>query len=133
MRPSSARQRSAAHARLEGGDGRPGLVVAAIVNGVVYVGSYYNGVDAFDAATGQQLWRFQTGNVVSSSPAVANGLVYAASWDGTLYALDARTGALRWRHASIESTPTIADGVVYVSGDDHMFYALGLPAAVRQS
>ncbi|MCH8349839.1 MAG: PQQ-binding-like beta-propeller repeat protein, partial [Chloroflexi bacterium] len=40
-----------------------------------------------DAATGQEKWRFETGDRVSSSPAVVDGVVYFGSDDGHLYAV----------------------------------------------
>jgi putative pyrroloquinoline-quinone-binding quinoprotein len=40
------------------------------------------------------LWSYQTGGLVTSSPAVANGVVYVGSWDKNVYALNANTGDL---------------------------------------
>ena len=42
---------------------------------------------AVDADTGEELWRWQTGNFVRASPAVVDGAVFVASGDGLLYAL----------------------------------------------
>jgi hypothetical protein len=42
-----------------------------------------------DAASGDEQWRFQTGDYVDSSPTVVDGIVYVASDDGNLYAVDA--------------------------------------------
>ena len=52
-------------------------------------------VQAWDAATGHELWRTDMAPT-ESSPLVANGIVYVGGWDGRVYALDARTGAVRW-------------------------------------
>src|ERR1017187_6945304 len=52
-----------------------GVSSPAVVNGVVYVGSYDNNVYALNAGTGAMLWQFTTGGSVDSSPAVSNGLV----------------------------------------------------------
>ena len=46
---------------------------------------------ALDAATGEVLWRYKTGDSVGP-PVVANGIVYFGSQDGHLYAADALTG-----------------------------------------
>jgi len=43
---------------------------------------------ALDAETGQELWRYETGGVVYSSPAVSEGTVYVGSKDNNLYALE---------------------------------------------
>jgi outer membrane protein assembly factor BamB len=93
----------------------------AVVNGVVYVGSFDSNVYALDAATGGQLWSFTTGGSVESSPAVVNGVVYVGSQDGDLYALDAATGAQLWRsltNGAIDSSPAVVNGVVYVGSED---------------
>ena len=71
-----------------------------MVDGVLYVGSDDNHVYALSAATGTELWRFETGDIVRSSPAVAGGVVYVGSDDNHLYALDAETGAELWRHGT---------------------------------
>src|SRR5439155_605251 len=68
----------------------------AVVNGVVYVGSFDHKVYALDAATGAVKWTTTTGGEVESSPAVVNGVVYVASFDHKVYALDAATGAVKW-------------------------------------
>jgi len=40
----------------------------------------------------QLLWKFKTGDTVTSSPAVVNGVLYMGSWDSYVYALDAKNG-----------------------------------------
>ncbi len=59
------------------------------IEGVLYVamedGSFY----ALDAATGESLWRYKTGDYIYSPPAVADGVVYVGSLDGYLYAFKA--------------------------------------------
>ena len=73
--------------------------VPAVANGVVYVGTENDNLDAFDAAgkvgcsappnaTCNPLWTATTGGSLadSSSPAIANGMVYEGSTDHNLYA-----------------------------------------------
>lgn len=61
---------------------------APVVAGdAVYFGTEDGLAIAVDAETGDELWRWQTGNFVRSSPAVVEGAVFVASGDGTLYAL----------------------------------------------
>ena len=72
---------------------------AAVVNGVVYVGSGDGDVYAIKAASGTKLWAHHIGGSVAATPAVAGGVVYVGSTSGTMYALSAATGAARWRHA----------------------------------
>ena len=48
----------------------------AVVNGVVYVGSYERGAFyALNANTGALLWKYMTGGPIPSSPAVVNNIV----------------------------------------------------------
>lgn len=63
----------------------------AVVNGVVYVGSWDYNVYALQADTGATLWVHHTGNAVGySSPAVLDGVVYVGDVDFTVYALGAK-------------------------------------------
>ena len=59
----------------------------------MYVGSFDGRVYAVDAAIGGERWRFDTGNVVFSSPKVAGGTVYVGSHSGR----DVRARRRRWR------------------------------------
>ena len=52
----------------------------AVVNGLVYVGSFDDKVYALNASTGAQLWSYTANSSVASSPAVANGVVYFGSF-----------------------------------------------------
>ena len=61
---------------------------APVVAGdTVYFGTEDGLAIAVDADTGEELWRWQTGNFVRASPAVVDGAVFVASGDGLLYAL----------------------------------------------
>ena len=53
----------------------------AVVNGVLFAGSMdtLGTMFAFDAATGAELWRFQSGGTVYGGPAISNGVVYWGS------------------------------------------------------
>ena len=80
---------------------QPGDVVsssAAIVNGVVYVGTDSLGMFAFDASDSDVIWNNQDLQNVASSPAVVDGVVYVGSFsDNCVYALNAATGVQLWR------------------------------------
>ena len=58
----------------------------AVVNGVVYVGSFDFKVYAVNATSGRLLWTATTGGGVFSSPAVVQGVVYVGSEDNKVYA-----------------------------------------------
>ena len=93
------------------------LNAPALSDGVVYVGADDAKVYALNAETGEQLWNFETGDVVRSPATVSDGIVYVGSNDNNLYALDAATGDLLWQHDtgdSVRYPPLVADGTVYV-------------------
>ena len=101
----------------------------AVVNGVVYVGSFDGKLYAFDAngcAPADEcnpLWTGATQNDITSSPAVANGVVYIGSADHRLYAFKAKgcgksTCAPLWWGTTgsgiIESSPLVEIGRAHV-------------------
>jgi outer membrane protein assembly factor BamB len=101
----------------------------AVYNGVVYVGSQFNGLKAYSATSGTLLWTGATQNgaqINVSSPAVANGVVYIAATDNSLYAFKAAgcggttceplwTAAIGNNSNADQSSPTVVNGVVYVA------------------
>jgi quinohemoprotein ethanol dehydrogenase len=85
-----------------------------VIDGVMYTSGNLGRVYALNAATGEELWKFepevdmQANRVACCDQAnrgvqVHEGKVFVASLDGWLYALDAETGAVEWK------TDTIAD------------------------
>jgi outer membrane protein assembly factor BamB len=66
-----------------------GQSTPAVVNGVVYIGSWDYNVYALNAFNGEKIWNYATNYYVDSSPAVAYGMVYIGSDDGNVYALKA--------------------------------------------
>lgn len=92
----------------------------SVRDGTVFVNSGgFNGVSphlrAFDAATGEERWRYDTDSESKSTPAVGDGGVFVSSHDG-LHAVDEATGDRRFlvEEASGEwSTPAVSDGTVY--------------------
>ncbi|GAC1430404.1 MAG: hypothetical protein NVSMB54_23780 [Ktedonobacteraceae bacterium] len=82
---------------------------AAVVKGVVYIGSWNGYEYALDEMTGRQLWRTFLGTTtarpdcnptqvgITSSASVENGTVYVGGGDAYWYALDAKTGNVLWK------------------------------------
>jgi quinohemoprotein ethanol dehydrogenase len=78
-----------------------------IVDGVIYVTTAWSNVRAFDAATGEPLWEFDSEvprdwgvraccDVVNRGAALWNGKVYVGTIDGRMIAIDAATGTKVW-------------------------------------
>ncbi len=93
------------------GNPRSGFFVissASVYNGIVYAGGFDNYLHAFDAKTGLERWKFQTGGVITSSPVMAtsNSFVYFVSSDGNLYAVHDGTEAWRFRLSAGGSSDT---------------------------
>ncbi len=101
---------------------------AAVVGGVLYVGSSSGTLFALDAATGDEVWTFATeGQPIQSSPAVVDGVVYIGSYDAGVYALEAETGEELWRFETgdaVRSSPAVVDGLVYIGSGDGNVYAI---------
>ncbi len=96
-------------------------------HGTVYFGSTNGYVYAFSAATGNELWGYDTGGPVKGSPALANGRLFIGNYDtGNFYALNARTGTPIWKssgHGNFYAGPSVVDGRVYEGSIDHNVYA----------
>ncbi|HET8907219.1 MAG TPA: PQQ-binding-like beta-propeller repeat protein, partial [Ktedonobacterales bacterium] len=108
----------------------------AVVNGVVYVGSWDGYEYALNASTGAMLWKTFLGTTtasptcfpsqmgISSSATVQNGVVYVGGGDAYWYALDATTGAVLWKVYTGDnsatgghynwSSPLIYNGYAYI-------------------
>src|SRR5581483_10769843 len=99
---------------------------AAVVNGVVYIGS--DQLYAIDANDGTIKWAADVGGDAAwSSPAVANGVVIVGAGDGNIYSFDVATGARRWATQTgkyIDSSPAVANGVVYIGSQDFNLWAV---------
>jgi outer membrane protein assembly factor BamB len=89
---------------------------AAATDGLVYVGTWDDGLLALEAKSGKEKWRFNPDSGVLTAPAVAYETVYIVVRT-TLYALHGTTGQEKWRFASgdrgLYSDAVVADGIVY--------------------
>jgi outer membrane protein assembly factor BamB len=101
---------------------------AAILAGVVYVGSMDGSLYAVDLSTGKLRWRYSTGGPVQeSSPCIHNGTVFVGDLDGVLHAVDAATGNKRWTfkaEAEIKSSPNASGNRIYFGSYDQNLYCL---------
>ena len=127
-RPALSAATRAAKCPFKAGDTGPSS--PAIANGVLFVGSWDSYFYALDAATGNDLWRFKTGEDpkihnqvgIQSSAAVADGIVYFGCRDSNLYAVDAKTGKEVWRVNNkgswVIASPAVSGGIVYAATSD---------------
>jgi len=93
----------------------------------VYVGSDDGNLYALDLASGSVRWRFETDDLVRSTPTVVDDAVYVGSHDYHLYALDRHRGERRWRFGTdnrVFSSPTVVDGTAYVGSFSGSLYAV---------
>ncbi|HSR43077.1 MAG TPA: PQQ-binding-like beta-propeller repeat protein, partial [Longimicrobiales bacterium] len=93
-------------------------------------------VQAVDAETGREAWRFETPSSVWTSPAVAAGVLYVGDNAGFLRALDRDTGEELWSFGTggrMQSSPVPDGGRVFVGSDDGGVYALGEGEPVRRA
>ncbi len=99
------------------------------VDGVVYLSMPFNHVSAINAATGQEIWRYEHQRVSTTmccgpanrGVAVAHGKVFIGTVDARLIALDKTTGIPVW------DIPLVAD-----SGPTEMIEQLGADNRLRE-
>ena len=103
----------------------------AVANDIVYVGAADEKESwklyALDAATGNEIWHFDTGDKIWSTPVVSGEAVYFGCFDHKLYALDTESGDELWQFAAegaIAATPLVFDGTVYIGSFDRHVYAV---------
>lgn len=120
-----------------------------VVGGTLYTSGVAGRVYAFDAATGQERWRFVPAvdmqvnrvaccDMANRGVALAHGKVYVAALDGWLYALDAGSGRVLWkldtivdhgRGYSSTGAPEIAGRVVVIGNAGGDYDARGYVSA----
>ena len=106
-----------------------------IQNGIAYYGSWDNKVHALRLRDRKEIWSYDTGERVNTSPAYSKGKVIVANQAGNVYSLDARSGKLDWDAQSASTalgareffyaTPVVAYGRVYIGNSDGTMFAFG--------
>jgi outer membrane protein assembly factor BamB len=112
---------------------------AAIVNGVVYVGTVGGYLHAIGLNDGKGRWKYFTGNpdspnpsaelppAIKSSPTVAGGKVFFGDEVGVFHCLDAESGELLWKFDTatgaeiVSSANVIGDRVLFGSWDENLY------------
>lgn len=99
----------------------------AVVNGVVYVGSFDKHLYAIDLATGKEKWKVRLG-AFKASPGVKGDRVYIGDLDGRFYCVSATDGKLLWK---FETDGEITSGCnfhgenILIGSHDSTLYCVG--------
>jgi hypothetical protein len=102
-------------------------------SGLLYI-STSRGLYALNAATGQEVWRFNTELPLGNSPTVSGGIVYVGGFDHKIHALQASNGTHLWAfdgaQAGFSTNPLVAEGRV-IAGTATAMYAIGAQDPTR--
>jgi outer membrane protein assembly factor BamB len=111
----------------------PYMPTPLVYDGILYVLANNGVFDAYDVATGQEIYRQRLPNVgsgFSASPVAADGRIYLSNEDGEMLVIAA---GREFRHITTNSmgellmaTPALSDGVMYVRTAASLF-AIGRP------
>ncbi len=104
----------------------------ALAGDMVYAGNESGALRAFNRATGEPVWSFQTeGGGFAPTPMIANGVIYQTTSDGPenyIYAIDALSGEQRWRYEEPGNPGWLAGGTdgerLYIPSANGYLYAL---------
>jgi outer membrane protein assembly factor BamB len=125
LRPGQESNRHVAWSRTGRGSYMP---TPLIYEGLVYVLANQGLLDAYDLATGAEVYRQRIpheGSGFSASPVAARGRIYLSSEDGDVFVIQAgRTFAILSRQRMDEplmATPALAPDAMYVRGEKHLF------------
>lgn len=86
-----------------------------------------DGLYAFDANTGQDLWKYPTQLPLGHSPTYDNGYLYVGGLDKKLHKVSASTGQGVWTFTAdggFSSSPIVTGGKVYATNRDGALYAI---------
>lgn len=115
------------------GDSGENLLQPALTKDAIYGASGKGGLTRLDRATGKQVWRIETGMVVSGAVGSGAGLILIGSDKGDVFAYD-EEGKLRWKSkvsSEVLSVPQVADGVVIVRSGDGRIAGLNVEDGKR--
>lgn len=108
------------------GGGGDYVLQPAVERGSVYAASADGAIARFDAASGKQLWRVDTGRKISGAVGAGAGVVVVGTIKGEVLAFDG-DGKERWQaqvSSEVLSAPQAVDGVVVVRCADGKIFGL---------
>lgn len=108
---------------------REGVICAPVIeDGVVYAPTTSGLCFAWDAKTGEEIWKVEFEGDVRRAPALGGGnLFFGSRAPPRLYSLEAKTGKLRWKFATDGApffSPALHAGVVYVGTKNNLLLAI---------
>lgn len=108
--------------KVGGGTERLRLGLAPATDGAsIFAGSHDGKAAAYDAETGNEIWKRDTDLPFSAGPGFGGDLVVFGTSDGELVGLESATGEQRWRvsvGSEVVAAPAIAAGVVVLRSVD---------------
>lgn len=111
------------------GNLQPFVGALVLAQNKLFIGCSDGWVYALDAATGDKLAEFKTGDKIWGTPAVDGDTLYIGSFDKKLYALSTTDLSPKWdkpfeTEGSIIATPLVYNGTVYIGSFDRNLYAV---------
>lgn len=105
----------------------------------IFIGTGEGNICAIDCRQGKELWKYNAGAVIRSTPAVTKNGIYFGDMKGRFYCIDT-TGKLQWKFSTngdtlnsadygfdrnaIISSPAVYDGKVFFGSRDGNMYCL---------
>lgn len=109
----------------------PWYTKAAAFEGTIFAASSDGHfIQALDASTGDEKWKFFAEDLIFSQPSIHEGIIYFGSHDSYLYAVNAENGRLMCRYKAedaILSSPVVDENILYFGSDDGLLYAFRCP------
>ncbi len=103
------------------------VFLPALSADAVYAAAQDGSVMRFEAATGREIWRANTGQEISGGVGTDGTLVAVGTLEGEVLALDAASGEVRWRSrvsSEILAPPVLTGDLVVVRSADSRVFAL---------
>lgn len=97
--------------------------------GNVYAADPGGDLFAFDAVSGREIWKIDTGLRLSSAPGVGEGTLVVGTLDGDVVAYNPDSGTERWRakvSSEVITPPAVARGQVVVRSIDGRVFAFSI-------
>jgi outer membrane protein assembly factor BamB len=101
-----------------------------IKNNILYFGTSYGEVYAFDLGEKKSIMKFLCANSIASRIVVYNDIAYFGSRDNFFYAIDSRNGTVKWKYKTDDylstSLPLIIEDRIYFVTYDKTLHCLNV-------